>query len=57
MSPEYTLDGEPVDLAEFFADNPDLDEEDRARVAMLGIGEQALFGGGAFALSVLERVA
>lgn len=55
-TPRYTLDGEPVDIAELIAVNHAvLDADDIARIDAMQPGEQIIFGGGAAAEFVLRR--
>ncbi len=51
----YTLDGEPVDLARFIAENG-LSEFQVHRIAHLSVGESITYGGGAAAEFTLQRV-
>jgi len=53
---KYTLDSEPVDLAEFIEVN-DFDEDELSEIAALKPGAEMLFGGGAAAAFVLRCVA
>lgn len=53
-SRRFTLDGEPLVLAEFLKDN-DFSEETIAAAQALKEGESMNFGGGAFGLFVLRR--
>lgn len=54
----FTLDNEPVDIAEFIAVNLHvLESEDIDRIAALKVGEEIHYGGGAAALFVLRREA
>ena len=53
----YTLDGEPVDLDDFIADNDEtFTEGDIAAVRALKVGGAITYGGGAQAVSALRRV-
>jgi hypothetical protein len=52
----FTLDGVPVDIAEFVADNAETFEaEDREAIEALRVGEEIVYGGGAAAEFVLKR--
>jgi hypothetical protein len=54
---KYTLDGEPVDLDDFLADNAEMfTEHDVAAVRALKVGDEITYGGGAQSVSVLRRV-
>lgn len=53
MRNRYTLDGEPINLGEFYAAN-DLDAEEVNAIGALKPGEEHLFGGGAAPLFVLR---
>jgi len=57
MSPiVYTLDGEPLDIESFFANNAEtLDDNETAAICALQAGESLNLGGGASATSVLKR--
>jgi len=57
MNARYTLDGDPVDLDEFLADNAETFTGDEVAAARaLRAGEQIVYGGGAWATFVLRRV-
>jgi hypothetical protein len=51
----YTLNGVEVTLAEFLAENPDLEPEEAQAVRGLNPGEEMSFGGGASGLFILRR--
>jgi hypothetical protein len=54
----FTLDDEPVDISEFIADNAEsLEREDREEIDRAQVGDEIWFGGGAFAVFILRRVA
>ncbi len=53
-SPKFTLDGEPLDLADFIEVN-ELESEQVAALLNLQPGETMNFGGGAAASFVLRR--
>jgi len=52
---QFTLDGEPLDIYAFFADN-DLDRDEMDTIYALPINGELTFGGGAFATCTLKRV-
>jgi hypothetical protein len=55
---KFTLDDEPVDIAEFLEANAEgLDADEIAKVIQLRTGEEIVYGGGAQPLAVLKRVA
>lgn len=51
----FTLDGEPLDLADFVVVN-DLEPEQVNAIGAMEPGDEMTFGGGAGALFVLRRV-
>lgn len=51
---QFTLDGEPCDLAELYVVN-DLEPEVCNRIAALAVGESMALGGGAGADFILKR--
>ena len=51
----YTLDGKPVELAEFLDANPDLDPDEVHAIRSLEPGDEMCFGGGAAAIFVLRH--
>ena len=54
----YTLDGEPVSIAEFVADNSEcLEHGEVNAILRMRVGETFAFGGGAAAELLLMRVA
>jgi hypothetical protein len=53
---EYTLDGEPLSMAEFLRpDVNEFDAEEIRRIVTLQPGQSIIYGGGAMALRVLRR--
>lgn len=54
---QFTLDDQPIDIGEFLVDNEeDFTPEDIARISALQVGEEIVYGGGAFATFTLKRV-
>ena len=51
---QFTLDGEPVGIYAFFADN-ELDRDEMEAIHALPINGELTFGGGAFATFILKR--
>lgn len=58
ITKRFTLDGQPVDLDEFLADNLEtISPEDCDAIDRLDVGGAITFGGGAGAEFVLKRIA
>lgn len=59
MGPKYTFNGEPLSLLSFVESN--LHDEELpywlADMAKLGVGDELRLGGGAFATTIIRRVA
>jgi hypothetical protein len=51
----FTLDGKPVVLGEFLADNEAFEADDLEAIDALGVGESISFGGGAAPRFVFKR--
>lgn len=51
----FTLDGQPLDLADFLAVNAESDDVDPAAIDALAVGETITYGGGAAATFILKR--
>jgi hypothetical protein len=58
VAPVYTLDGEVIaDMDDYYGANAqDFTQEDLDAIHALGVGERIIFGGGAAAEFVLERI-
>ncbi len=55
--PAFTLDGEPVNITQFLADNAHDEYVNADDIRALKVGERIVYGGGAAATFILQRVA
>lgn len=54
---EFTLEGAPIDTGEFLRDNAEsLSQDDVAAMRLMAVGQDLIFGGGAWAAFTLVRV-